>query len=199
MDNAGSSITTTNINADYPLAGQNNSSQGFRDNFLAIKTQLDTAQLEITELSRYTSKALLKSAVGEQSLNNDLEYNQIIRAQLRAPVETYYEIGTRSGSLLLDYFRGTVQMAQLTGTCTVSFTNFPRGTYSARLTLIVQVLDTDTGDIELVFASGSVEHSYQKAIIINSRLKFPSPGFYLLDFISYSNGDKFFVNASGGF
>ena len=45
-----SSISVTNIDATYPVAGQDNDSQGFRDNFSQIKTQLTTASTEITSL-----------------------------------------------------------------------------------------------------------------------------------------------------
>jgi len=45
-----SAIVTTNINALYPVAGQDNNSQGFRDNFSAIKTGLTTAASELTDL-----------------------------------------------------------------------------------------------------------------------------------------------------
>ena len=54
-----SSITTTNIDATFPVAGQDNDSQGFRDNFSQIKTQLSTASTEITSLqaNRATTNA----------------------------------------------------------------------------------------------------------------------------------------------
>ena len=51
-----SSIVTTNIDTTYPVAGQDNDSQGFRDNFTNLKTALDTAKTEISDLE---SKALL--------------------------------------------------------------------------------------------------------------------------------------------
>jgi hypothetical protein len=51
-----SSITTTNIDATFPVAGQDNDSQGFRDNFSQIKTQLSTASTEITSLQANRSK-----------------------------------------------------------------------------------------------------------------------------------------------
>ena len=43
-------ITVTNIDGAYPVAGQDNDSQGFRDNFSQIKTQLTTAGTEITAI-----------------------------------------------------------------------------------------------------------------------------------------------------
>ena len=38
-----SSIDTTTIDANYPVAGIDNDSQGFRDNFNSIKTNITTA------------------------------------------------------------------------------------------------------------------------------------------------------------
>ena len=43
-------ITANNIDVLYPIAGQENSSQGFRDNFLNIQLSLLEADTEITFL-----------------------------------------------------------------------------------------------------------------------------------------------------
>ena len=45
-----SEINTASLNENFPVAGVNNDSRGFRDNFLSIKHGLDTAASEITEL-----------------------------------------------------------------------------------------------------------------------------------------------------
>jgi hypothetical protein len=45
-----SNIYTSNINVYFPIAGLDNDSQGFRDNFQAIKNAVDEAANEITEL-----------------------------------------------------------------------------------------------------------------------------------------------------
>ena len=50
-----SKIVPGNIDGTYPKAGQDNSSQGFRDNFSAIKTNFTEAQSEIEDLQ--TNKA----------------------------------------------------------------------------------------------------------------------------------------------
>lgn len=49
-----SNISTTGINVNFPVSGLSNNSQGFRDNFLAIKTALDTAAAEIDVLTGIT-------------------------------------------------------------------------------------------------------------------------------------------------
>lgn len=51
-----SAIDPTNINGNYPVAGQNNDSQGFRDNFTNIKNALTVAGSEISELQMTTVK-----------------------------------------------------------------------------------------------------------------------------------------------
>ena len=45
-----STINSNNIDITYPIAGQDNDTQGFRDNFRNIKNNLNTARLEITDL-----------------------------------------------------------------------------------------------------------------------------------------------------
>lgn len=45
-----SNIDTSNINTNFPVQGQDNPSQGFRDNFYYIASQLNVAASEITEL-----------------------------------------------------------------------------------------------------------------------------------------------------
>ena len=45
-----SPINTNNIDGTFPVAGQDNSSQGFRDNFTNLKTNLGYAKTEIEDL-----------------------------------------------------------------------------------------------------------------------------------------------------
>lgn len=45
-----SQIQYAAIDENYPVAGQDNNSQGFRDNFAYIKTALETATSELTEV-----------------------------------------------------------------------------------------------------------------------------------------------------
>lgn len=51
-----SSINTDNIDPEFPVAGQDNNSQGFRDNFLYIKEGLESAAADITDLQGNTAR-----------------------------------------------------------------------------------------------------------------------------------------------
>lgn len=70
-----SSINTTNLDALYPVAGVDNDSQGFRDNFANIKTNLETAATEITDL---------QAGVARIDDDNDFNGNVIEDATLKA-------------------------------------------------------------------------------------------------------------------
>ena len=51
-----SNIDSASINALYPVAGQDNDSQGFRDNFSTIKSNFTAAKAEIETLQTNTAK-----------------------------------------------------------------------------------------------------------------------------------------------
>lgn len=64
-----SQINPTNIDQNFPVPGQDNDSQGFRDNFNQIKVNLGRARDEIAELQ---GKVVLKSALTGGTLNNNM-------------------------------------------------------------------------------------------------------------------------------
>ena len=55
-----SNIVPGNIDGTFPVAGQDNSSQGFRDNFTATKNNFTEAKTEIESLQ--TNKANLNAS-----------------------------------------------------------------------------------------------------------------------------------------
>ena len=66
-----SQINPDNIDTAYPVAGQDNSTQGFRTNFTNIKTNFEYAESEINNLQ---NNVLLKSGLSGQSLDNNLAF-----------------------------------------------------------------------------------------------------------------------------
>jgi len=76
-----SAINSADINEAYPVAGQDNDSQGFRDNFTLIKNGLATAKTEITALQ--DTRARLDEA-------NDFNGNNISEANFIKNTEEVY-------------------------------------------------------------------------------------------------------------
>lgn len=113
-----SNINPTSINGAYPVAGQDNDSQGFRDNFTNIQNNFTYAAAEITDLQSY---ALITSALTGGTLTNNMSYNQIQYAQLYSPSYTYVPATAASGTITLDYSLASTQQITLIAASTLSF------------------------------------------------------------------------------
>lgn len=114
-----STINTNGINVNYPVPGENNSTQGFRDNFTSIKTNLDTASTEITDLQ---NKAVLKAALDGSTLNNDMANALISNASTRSFRATTYNLGNAlSGTVLVNVAQADVQYGNVAGNVTLQF------------------------------------------------------------------------------
>lgn len=74
-------INTTELDTEFPVPGQDNDSQGFRDNFTNIKTNLDTAKTEIETLQNTTVKVNADTTFLTTSQGNPA---QLIRANLKS-------------------------------------------------------------------------------------------------------------------
>jgi hypothetical protein len=130
-----SQINPNNIDGAYPVAGQDNNSQGFRDNFTNTKTNFQYAADEITDLQ---SKVVLKAALsGGGSLNNDMLGSVLSNVQLQDTSQTRVSLGTLSGSVTINYAAGSVQTVTTNGSISLAFTNFPAAGASG--TVAVQV------------------------------------------------------------
>ena len=111
-----SAIVSSTIDATFPVAGQDNNSQGFRDNFLITKTGLSQAATEISELQLNTAKL---------NVANDFAGNIIQNAvtkKLYGSVATILEAATANLDVSTgDYHRITLSDANIT----LTLTNWP--------------------------------------------------------------------------
>jgi hypothetical protein len=122
-----SQINPNNIDGAYPVAGQDNNSQGFRDNFTNTKQNFQYAENEINDLQ---NKAVLKAALIGGVLDNNMNDNLIFAAKIQDFSATAVPVGTTVGSVLLNYAAGHYQLITTTGSVTLNFANFPNtGSY----------------------------------------------------------------------
>jgi hypothetical protein len=131
-----STINPNNIDGAYPVAGQDNDSQGFRDNFTNTKTNFSYAAAEITDLQ---NKAVLKSALTGTTLNNNMSGSILSNAQLQDMSETKVSLASVVGSQILDYEAAPYFTLTLGGSVSLSFANFPAAGPAARCRLQVTV------------------------------------------------------------
>jgi hypothetical protein len=177
-----SSINPNNIDGTYPIAGQDNDSQGFRNNFTNIKNNFTFAYDELTDLQ---SKAVLKSALTGGSINNDMAYNQLISAQLLKTVETVNNLGTKTGSFTISWADGHFQYYTTSGNTTLAFSNWPTSAYYTCLRLQIT---TDTTNRTVTFpAAVSVGLSDIQGAV-GQVVTLPTAGVYLFELTTLDNG-----------
>ena len=117
-----SNINPNDIDGSYPVAGQDNNSQGFRDNFTNTRTNFQAAENEINDLQ---SKVILKAALTGETLDNNMNDSLLYAAKIQDFSATKAAIATTSGTVLVNYASGHYQTVTTSGSITLSFSNFP--------------------------------------------------------------------------
>jgi hypothetical protein len=179
-----SNINPNDIDGAYPVAGQDNNSQGFRDNFTNTSTNFQFAADEITDLQ---NNAVLKSALVGTTLNNNMQGSSLSNALLSDMAEAVVSLGTLSGTVTINYELGSYQTLTTNGAVSLAFSNFSvAGTAS---TVVVQV------------TVASVAHTLQipTAVSVNNRgiqglntstntITFAATGVYSFQFVTSNGG-----------
>jgi hypothetical protein len=135
-----SQINTNGINVNYPVPGENNSSQGFRDNFAQIRTNLNTGAGEITDLQ---NKVVLKAALDNSVLNNDMANTLISNASTSGFRATTFNLGNAlSGTVLVDVNRADVQYGAVQGDVIFQFGGWAPTNTESNVVLRLTVANT---------------------------------------------------------
>lgn len=136
-----SQINTNGINTNYPVPGQNNSSQGFRDNFTQIKNNLNTAGTEITDIQ---TKGVFKAALNDSVLNNDMANTLISNCSTRGFRGTTYNLGNAlAGTVIVDVNKADVHYGTVTGNIDLQFGSWAPTNTESRVTVRFTVANVD--------------------------------------------------------
>tara|TARA_B110000046_G_scaffold173576_1_gene196310 strand:- start:125 stop:868 length:744 start_codon:yes stop_codon:yes gene_type:complete len=185
-----SSINSNNIDGTYPIAGQDNDSQGFRDNFTNVKTNFTNAKAEIEDLQ---SKVVLKSALSGTSLDNSGGGALLSDFQVKDMSETRLAKGTTSGTVTLNYAEGSYQTVTTSGSISIAFSNFSAsGTLSkVRFEVtIASVAHTVTLPSSVTLGANSLAGIVPSTKVIT----FDATGTYILEFSTDDAGTTVAVN-----
>jgi len=167
-----SKISTNNLDTSYPVPGVNNTSQGFRTNFQVIKTALDQAATELSELQ---SNVVLKSGLSGAPLDNDMEGTMLSNVLTTGFRQQTYNLGSGlSGTAVIDMANANVQHGTIDGDVLLEFASWtPSGTL-CELELLLSFSDT-TATVEfpssVVNVSTLVNSSGQTVSLKNGQTK----------------------------
>jgi hypothetical protein len=183
-----SAIVPGNIDGTFPIAGQDNSSQGFRDNFTAIKNNFTTASTEITDLQN--NKASTNAATNFT--------DQIVsRAALKDTAEIVYAHGSvSSGTLTLNHENGNFHTATITGDVSFAFSNFPTSGRLGRIVLLATVGSSVTALTmpSAVKKASNVTGSDGSSVTVN-----PGVGRYMWEFMTTDAGTTVYMHQLGDY
>ena len=185
-----SQINPNNIDGAYPVAGQDNNSQGFRDNFTNTSTNFQYAAAEITDLQ---NKAVLKAALTGTTLNNNMNGSILSNAQLQNMSGTVVSLGVLSGDVGINYTAGPYQTVTTSGSISLAFTNFtPAGTQDS---ITVQVTVASVAHTLTLPAAVSVNAAgIQGLDVATNVIEFAATGTYAFNFVTSNGGTTITVS-----
>ena len=195
-----SSISTASIDTAFPVAGQDNDSQGFRDNFGTIRSNFTAAKSEI--------EALQDNSAKKNEANNFLG-NNITNANFVNVSEELNAGGTLQSSVDVNFTLGSVQTFTIGGDLTLTTTGWPA---SGKVGKIRMILVNDGTDRIVTFGTeaGSTlkfspawpnktgNGSEQNPYVFTNNLTIDSDTDpIIIDFLTYNQGSTLFVEYVG--
>ena len=185
-----SNIDDVSINSAYPVAGQDNDSQGFRDNFGTIKSNFVASKAEIEALQDNTAK--------KNEANNFLG-NNISNANLVDVSEELNAGGTVQASQNIDFQFGPVQTFIISGDDTLTTTGWPESGKVGKIRVIL-VNDGTTRTLTIGTEAGSTlkyhnDWPYSSPKNEISVTNDTNP--IVIDFWTYNAGSTIFVKYDG--
>ncbi len=165
-----SNINFAGINENFPVAGQDNDTQVFRDNFSLIKENFRNSYNEITALQSNAAKL---------NENNDFSGSIISGAVFvdnRDRVHSYSTIAESTPQAVyeVDYGQGPYQKFTVNKDINLQFTNFPVSTGVGKVTL--ELYGDGTERTITLIAEGGTQFKRSKVTTsTGATISFPNP------------------------
>ena len=194
-----SNINDTGVNKNYPVAGQDNDSQGFRDNFTIIGDNFVAAKAEITALQGTTAQGVTYTA--DNGGSNNFLGTTIVNANTKNITETAYVTGaTINTSQNVNLDNGAIQEFTLGADITLTFANWSSATTKAGKVRLHVKSDQAAGSATnrtVTFASNAGGGTFKRhsgwptgdtTAVIGAPGVGEATKYYVFEFISYDSG-----------
>lgn len=195
-----SNINYAAIDADYPTAGQDNNTQGFRDNFSSIKTALEVAKSEINKLQ---TNSVLVATLDDANANVT---NDLLGSTIKNGVYSnfYGVVHTEASPIIsqgdIDLQDGPLQIFTLSGNSSLLFTNWPaESKYAVVRVHLSSMIESPavSRTLTLSTANGGAiryESTFSNPIILNGNGKHK-----VIEAWSYNHGATVYIKYIGEF
>lgn len=182
-------INPNNIDTAYPVAGQDNSTQGFRTNFTNIKQNFQYAEDEINAL---------QNTVAVTSGANNFNDNVLYAAKFQDVAFVKITNSSASGSVILNFASGSYYSLVTAGSVSATFTNWPTAPSSSVGYMRLQIEVTNTAHTLTIAADNSgggaalINASQLRGYVATNAysgvITFPAVGYYDFEFACSDGG-----------
>ena len=129
---ANNPINVTDLDKEFPVPGQDNDSQGFRDNFTVIDDNFVAAKARLEDLEtngvrKEANTTFLPLATGGTA--------RLINPTLQSHSEVRYDIGDVSTTATIDFSQGNFQTVNLTDDTELTIEGTPDSGYMQKVVL----------------------------------------------------------------
>lgn len=189
-----SSINPYNINGNFPIAGQDNDSQGFRDNFTNTRNNLVFTKSEIEDLqSRVLLKRPLSGGSSSDPNFNELNGTRLSGAQLKGWYETEARHRPAGSNVSLNLDTANFYNIETSGPLLLTPAGFPTGSAAGWGKIRVLIDVTDVAHT-VSFPAGSLPTGIANVKGFNGTtgINFDAVGTYFFEIGSY-NGNSFYI------
>lgn len=178
-----SNVNPNNIDGTYPVAGQDNDSQGFRTNFTNIKNNFVYSKSEIEDLQ---AKAVLKTALTGTTVDNNMAGTIFRSAEVKDLRESRVDLGTTSGTITLDHTSAHYYVVSTSGNLQLAFSGFPAAGKVGRIRLEITITDT----LDTLILPSSVTYGTQGLAGFDGidTIEFFGTGTYIFEFVTENGG-----------
>ena len=192
-----SDINFLGINENFPVSGQDNDTQVFRDNFDTIKQSLRIAGEEITDLEDNAART---------DVDNDFNNRIVQRAVFQNTTDRKLDGGNiQNVSHTIDYENGSYQIFRFSQNTNIQFQNFPDTSSSpAAVGKITLELYSDGAERVLTFSTvgGTVikrSANFPSSFIVDSAATSSGGGDPHIIEVWQHSSDRIFLNYIGQF
>ncbi len=166
-----SDINYADIDETFPVAGEDNDTQTFRDNFDTIKSSLQSAKTDIVDIK--TNGACV-------DVDNDFQTNEISNAVLRNTMFKKFDggiIDNTTALLTVDYENGNYQVFRFDADMAIDFQNLPENSSASgpigvgKITLELYSGSASTRTLSFITSGGTLlrrNSTFPGSLTVNS-------------------------------
>jgi hypothetical protein len=188
-----SAISYESIDENYPVAGQDNNSQGFRDNFSYIKDGLATAASELTDLQ---TKSVLTAELGVDGgpAANDLNGSIIFNVETR---QVYGTVRSATDDNTISLADAEYHLLSFNSSTTITLSGWPvDGSLWTKIRLELKNISSSPVTIDFTAPGGAAIKTNAESLPIELAVGDSS---YFVEAWSADNGSTVFINYIGEF